>query len=191
LDCPKDKPKAFLELLLPCQRVLEVYCRRLLRDPTLVEEVLQDAVTAAFARFDHFAEGSNFRAWIFRFVTFAALNRNRKQEPVAWGREVPFDVVAQPEVLELLPDNVDGLMEHFDDQVAAALRALPAAERTVLLLRAVGELSYKEIHELLSMPLGSVVGYLSRARQKLRRALADYAARQGHSRRPAPGEARP
>jgi len=48
-----------------------------------------------------------------------------------------------------------------------------------LLLRALGEFSYKEIQQLLSIPLGSVIGYLSRARQRLRITLADYAVRRG------------
>jgi RNA polymerase sigma-70 factor (ECF subfamily) len=52
---------------------------------------------------------------------------------------------------------------------------LAPAERTVLLLRAIGEFSYHEIHKILSIPVGSVMGYLSRARRKMRNALAEYA----------------
>ena len=61
-----DKNVVFLELLLPLQRSLEVYCRRMLRDPSHVEDVLQSAIMEAFARFDRYAEGTNFRAWIFQ-----------------------------------------------------------------------------------------------------------------------------
>jgi RNA polymerase sigma-70 factor (ECF subfamily) len=76
-------------------------------------------------------------------------------------------------------DDPDVVLDHFDDMVVDALQRLPPAERSVLLLYAIGEFSYKEIHELLSIPLGSVIGYLSRARMRLRLSLADYAARQG------------
>lgn len=78
------KDAAFLALLKPVQRPLEVYCRRMLRNPAWAEDVLQAAVAEAFARFDRFIEGSNFRAWIFRFVTHAIFNHNRKHELVLW-----------------------------------------------------------------------------------------------------------
>jgi DNA-directed RNA polymerase specialized sigma24 family protein len=81
LDRTPDKTEAFLVLLRSVQRPLDVYARRMLHDGSLVEDVLQSAVMEAFARFDRFAAGSNFRAWMFRFVTWEVLNRNRKREP--------------------------------------------------------------------------------------------------------------
>ena len=60
-----------------------------------------------------------------------------------------------------------------------ALERLAPLERAVLLLRGVGEFSYKEIHELLAIPVGSVIGYLSRARKRLRIMLAEYAKERG------------
>jgi len=179
-----DKNEAFLGLLLPLQRSLEVYCRRMLRDPSHVEDVLQSAVLEAFARFDRYAEGTNFRAWMFRFVTLELFNRNRKREPAPFGdgmddfpgpppQDVPDDALA------FVLGSPGPLLEHFEDEIAEALSQLPAAERAVLLLRAVGEFSYHEMHTILAIPLGSVIGYLSRSRRTMRQALADYAARQG------------
>lgn len=179
-----DKNVVFLELLLPLQRSLEVYCRRMLRDPSHVEDVLQSAIMEAFARFDRYAEGTNFRAWIFRFVTLELFNRNRKREPAPFGdglEEVP-DPPSQDfpdDALAVLLENPGPLMEHFEDQVVAALWQLTTAERAVLLLRGVGEFSYHEIHTIMSIPLGSVIGYLSRSRKKMRQSLADYAAERG------------
>jgi DNA-directed RNA polymerase specialized sigma24 family protein len=74
-------------------------------------------------------------------------------------------------------------MEHLDEQIVEALWQLTPSERAVLLLRAVGEFSYQEMHEILSIPFGSVMGYLSRARLKMRRSLAEYAAHRGLIRR--------
>ncbi|MCI0456317.1 MAG: sigma-70 family RNA polymerase sigma factor [Gemmataceae bacterium] len=175
-----------MELLQSLQKPLEVYCRRLLRNPSLVEDVLQSAITAAFAAFDLYAEGTNFRAWIFRFVTLEAFNRNRKHESVSLD-EVPTDLaaeeswglVAQEAAFNALLEDPDTVLEHFDDAVVGALEKLSAVERSVLLLRAVGEFSYQEIHELLTIPLGSVIGYLSRARKRMQLALADYAGQHG------------
>jgi RNA polymerase sigma-70 factor, ECF subfamily len=179
-----DKNVAFLELLLPLQRSLEVYCRRMLRDPSHVEDVLQSAIMEAFARFDRYAEGTNFRAWIFRFVTLELFNRNRKREPTPFGEGLD-NIPGQPaqdisdDALAGLPDNPGPLMEHFEDQVVDALWQLTTAERAVLLLRAIGEFSYHEIHNILAIPVGSVIGYLSRSRKKMRQLLADYSAQCG------------
>ena len=183
-----DKNVAFVELLLPLQRSLEVYCRRMLRDPSHVEDVLQSAVTEAFARFDRYAEGTNFRAWIFRFVTLELFNRNRKREASPFGEGLE-DIPNPPsqdfpdDALAVVLDDLGPLMEHFEDQVVAALWQLTTAERAVLLLRAVGEFSYHEIHSIMAIPLGSVIGYLSRSRRKMRQSLADYVA-QSEVRRP-------
>lgn len=93
----------------------------------------------------------------------------------------PADEPDAEEVFAELLHHPDEVPENLDGPLAEALGQLPALERAVLLLRAVGEFSYREIHQLLSIPPGSVMGYLSRARRKLRRSLADYAARQGLS----------
>jgi RNA polymerase sigma-70 factor (ECF subfamily) len=190
----RAKAERFVELLQPLQKPLEVYCRRLLRNRAPVEDTLQSAVAAAFAAFDRHAEGTNFRAWMFRFVTLEIFNRNRKHEPTPLGalpgevpQEQPWDLVTGEATFEALFEDPDAVLEYLDEAVAQALRRLPAAERSVLLLRAVGEFSYKEIHDLLAIPLGSVIGYLSRARKQLRVALADYATRQGLL----PGKAEP
>lgn len=173
-----------MKLLHPLQQSLEVYCRRMLCNPSHVEDVLQSAIMEAFARFDRYSEGTNFRAWIFRFVTLELFNRNRKREashfeqgleeiPDSPSQDFPDDVLAA--VLE----NSTALMEHFEDQVVTALWQLTTAERAVLLLRAVGEFSYHEIHIIMAIPLGSVIGYLSRSRSKMRHTLTRYAAEHG------------
>ena len=63
------------------------------------------------------------------------------------------------------------LRQALDEDLVAALKSLNESERTVLLLRAIGEFRYAEIAESLGIPLGSVMGHLSRARKKMRSAL--------------------
>lgn len=192
----RSRPAAeeFLKQLQPLQKALQGYCRRLLRDRTLVEDVLQAAVAAAFAQFQSGTEVKDFKAWIFRFVTLEAFNRNRKHEPITFGdvladlaAEESWGLVSQEATFEAMLEDPDVVLEHLDDVMVEALGQLASSERSVLLLRAVGEFSYKEIHELLSIPLGSVIGYLSRARKRLRIALAGYAAERGWL----PGSQRP
>jgi RNA polymerase sigma-70 factor (ECF subfamily) len=182
---PGARAEEFIARLRPLQRPLEVYCRRMLRNPSLAEDVIQSAVAEAFAKYGR-DEVRNFKAWLFRFVTLEVFNRNRKHEPISLG-DVPADLsadeswgfVIRPEDFDALLNDPDSALEHFDDLIVGALQGLPAVERAVLLLFAVGEFRYREIHELLSIPLGSVIGYLSRARQRLRLALADYAIERG------------
>jgi RNA polymerase sigma-70 factor (ECF subfamily) len=198
LSGAQAKADEFVELLRPLQRPLEVYCRRMLRDRSQVEDVLQSAVAAAFKRFDRYVEGTNFRAWIFRFVTLEIFNRNRKYEPMSAG-EIPADLpadeswelVAMSDTFDAMLDDPDVVLRYFDDVVVEALGRLAPLERATLLLRAIGEFSYREIHELLAIPVGSVIGYLSRARKRLRIALADYVAERGlfrHAPHPDPSD---
>jgi RNA polymerase sigma-70 factor (ECF subfamily) len=196
LSRDEDRSATFIALLQPIQRQLEVYCRRMLNQRSDVEDVLQTAVMTAFAQFDRYAEGTNFRAWMFRFVTHEVFNRNRKRDLDCWG-EFLAEVAVLPEefpvpedLVGLLIERPDAVMELLDEFVVDALTALPPAERTVLLLRAVGEFTYREMHEILSIPVNSVMGYLSRARMKLRQSLADYAVARGLPVRPVPGETR-
>lgn len=117
----------FLEQLRPLQRALQGYCRRLLRDGSLVEDVLQTAVAAAFAQFQRGTEVKDFRAWIFRFVTLEAFNRNRKREPITFGdppadlaAEESWDLVSQEATFEAMLEAPDVALEHFDDVVREA-----------------------------------------------------------------------
>jgi RNA polymerase sigma-70 factor (ECF subfamily) len=166
----------------------------MLRNPSLAEDVLQTAVAAAFAEFEP-GQVANFKAWMFRFLTLSVFNRNRKHEPVTF-EEVPTDLAAEEswdlvtmgDSFAAMLEDPEVVLEHFDDVVVEALEELAPLERAVLLLRAIGEFNYREIHELLAIPFGSVIGYLSRARKRLRIALANYAAERGLFRRgPLPG----
>ena len=178
--------ETFLQLLKPLQRPLELYARRMLRDPSQSEDILQEAVLEALNHFAEFTEGTNFKAWMFRFVTHKVLNANRRVEPIRLG-DIPVDLAVEevwdlPEAddaLELLLDDYDRLREMLDAPVARALGRLAAAERACLLLKSIGGFSYQEIHEQLAMPVGSVMGYLARARRRMRLFLAQYAVEEG------------
>ncbi len=181
---PADHAEAFIKHLDPLQRVLEAYCRRSLRDVNEVADVLQAAVANAYRDFHEFEEGTNFRAWVFRYVSLEVLNQNRaagKLQPRGMMTDVHARAAAEApgEVEEegiamLVLDHPERVFEACDEQVAAAVRGLPPLERSILLLRAIGEFQYREIAEILSVPMGTVMGLLGRARNRLRVQLADY-----------------
>jgi RNA polymerase sigma-70 factor, ECF subfamily len=168
-------PTDFLALLRPIERDLEVYCRRLVWDPQDVGDALQNALLRAVSAFDRYREGASFRAWLFRILTHEIFALNRKHQ-----RLNQFESALEPEELDALPAleqavaytdwlrSPEALKEVLDEETVASLQILPEAERSVLLLRAIGNFQYREIAAMLDMPVGSVMGYLARARQKMR-----------------------
>ncbi len=178
--------RTFLQHLRPLQGILTAYARRTLFDPSEAEDVLQDAIRIAYGKFDRYAEGTSFKAWIFKILTFHILNANRRHERAA-RMEIPLlahhaDLAAalenEWEYDRLLAD-LDAVFDRLDPAIAQAVQRLPPMERSTLLLRSVAGLSYREAAGVLDVPIGSVMGYLSRARAKLRRDLAAYASERG------------
>lgn len=167
--------------------MLEAYARRSLRDRSEVADVLQTAIAKAFRDFHEFQEGTNFRAWIFRYVSLEILNRNRA---AARSRAagllielasdyVTVDFAVDEQVARAALDCPERILDDCDEQLAEAIRGMPALERSILLLRAIGEFRYREIAQILSVPMGTVMGLLARGRSRLRAQLVDYAERQG------------
>lgn len=186
LSSDADRGARFVEHLEPLQGAMEAYCRRSLNDPSAVEDVLQNAVANAYRDFDLYVENTNFRAWIFRYVSLEILAFNRRRQPLSvevlseqFSRDDVWEDALEEASLSQLREDPQWLLERCDQELAAALKDLPEQERSVLLLRAIGEFKYEEIGKILSIPVGSVMGYLSRARAKLRSRLADYCRQSG------------
>jgi RNA polymerase sigma-70 factor, ECF subfamily len=173
----KPPAQRFLELLEPIEAELEAYARRLLWDSQDVPDALHNCMARAIAAFDRFQVGTNFRAWMFKILTHEVFALNRKHQKLAL-REFQMDAAELSELadsrqpIELLPNNDDAWEKHLDEELVCALRCLTEPERAVLLLRSLGSFSYQEIALNLDMPLGSVIGYLGRARRKMRLLLA-------------------
>ncbi len=177
-----DKAESFIKHLEPLQRVLESYCRRSLRDRSEIADVLQAAIANAYRDFHEFTEGTSFRAWMVRYVSLEVLNRNRSTVRSRTGgllTEIPaadaaVDITGDERVAMSILQNPERVFQSCDEQVAEVIRGLPALERSVLLLRAIGDFQYREIAEILSLPMGTVMGLLGRARARLRAQLAGY-----------------
>src|SRR6266702_1261775 len=168
----EEQTVRFLDLLQPIQADLENYSRRMVFEQGDCEDALQNAVLRAFRAFDRYHDDASFRAWMFKILTneIFAINRRR-------GRVAEFEIAIEPEEMEEfagldsaseMPISWETLADALDEELLAALQTLNEAERAVLLMRAIGDLRYREISECLGIPLGSVMGNLSRARQKMR-----------------------
>ncbi len=187
------KAQNFLRHLEPLEGALEGFCRRMLRDQGELQDALQSAIASAFQDFHLYAEGTNFRAWIFKYVYLETCNRNRKHErnrhealPAELPIEETWQIILDEPLFKTLLDDPDAVLEQCDARLSEAIRSLSPREQSVFLLRVIGEFKYREIAEILEIPIGSVMGHLAHARLKLRQELVEYAEEQGLLKRQAP-----
>lgn len=172
--------------LEPLQGALEAYCRRCLRDRNALADVLQSAVGNAFRDFHLYVEGSNFRAWIFRYLHLEIQNCNRKHErtkheelPAELSVEDAWNLALDEPLFKVLLDDPEAVLDQCDAALAQAVRELSLLERAVLLLQAIGEFKYREIADILQVPIGTVMSSLARCRVRLRQRLVHYGEEQG------------
>ena len=182
----RAKAENFMRHLEPLQGALEAYCRRSLNNPNSVRDVLQSAVANAYRDFHLYVEGTNFRAWIFRYALLETLNCNRKHSrtrheelPADLSVEDAWQLALDEPLLKVLLDDPDAVLDQCDAVVAQAIRELAPLERAVLLLLAIGEFKYREIAEILQVPIGTIMSTLARSRVGLRQRLAQYGEEHG------------
>jgi RNA polymerase sigma-70 factor (TIGR02947 family) len=161
--------------------VLMRRARRLTRSDADADDLLQDALLHAYAGFHTFQEGTNLKAWLFRILynRWVSAYRSKQRRPL----EVSVDGIAErdladsaaripaglrsaeAEVLDALPDN----------EIRAAMEALPEGFRTVVYYADVEGYTYAETAAILKIPHGTVMSRAARGRQRLRIALAHVA----------------
>jgi len=167
---PEERPQSesFEELALPLFDRLYNFAQWLTQDRTEAEDLVQETYAKALKGFSSFQQGSNFRAWMYRILRNTFLTSRTGLQSTA---TVPLDIDGQgespvPAVMET-PENI--LLRRSDQQlVQEALGRLPVPYREVVLLCEFEEMSYQEISATLSIPIGTVMSRLSRARRALR-----------------------
>lgn len=159
------------------------YVLRNVWDSNVAEDVFASAVLAAWENRHKYTPGTNFRAWMYRILTNKCFVANRETKRAFLPLdETPEATMAaarrEPGYEDLLADP-DRVLEQCGDEVPRAFRKLSTAERSCILLRGVEGFSYKEIAEILQMPVGTVMTHLARGRAKLRKELTAYAQETG------------
>lgn len=156
-----DEVSTLLERHIPA---LRRYAWALLRDREAADDLVQDALERAVARWALRRRDGDLRAWLFAILHnlfIDALRRRRRR-----GLQVALDEAAELPAPAGDPDAASGVRD-----VLGALDALPGEQRAVILLVGVEELSYEAAARVLGVPVGTVMSRLSRGREKLRRAL--------------------
>jgi RNA polymerase sigma-70 factor (ECF subfamily) len=160
----------FEQLVLPHLDAAFNLARWLLRSRADAEDVAQEAVLRAYRFFGGF-HGGDARAWLLQIVRntgYTWLEKNRPMEmKTEFDEELHVQPSHTPESLAIASDD--------RERLTRALETLPPRFREVLVLRELEGCSYKEIATITSIPIGTVMSALSRARQRLHQALTQRA----------------
>jgi RNA polymerase sigma-70 factor (ECF subfamily) len=175
----EGSPEAFARLVERYERPVFGLIVRLVRDPALAEDLAQEAFLRAWRALASFDPERRFASWLLRIAHNAAIDalRRRRTMPLVSlvmeddgeeeGRERELPDLAAPNPEERAAGR------DLARALERALSSLREEYRAALLLRFGQQLSYEEIAEVLSLPLGTVKTFLHRGRAALARALAD------------------
>jgi RNA polymerase sigma-70 factor (ECF subfamily) len=148
---------------MPHSRSLLRVARRLCSDAPGAEDLVQETLLLAWRSFGQFRTGTNVKAWLFR-ILFNSFHANGRKKHAA-----PFFVhVSDFESQAWSEPDRDAAFGFDTEDITRALDALNLEHRTVLLLGVVEGLTCREIAESLSLPIGTVMSRLNRARNALR-----------------------
>jgi len=137
---------------------LRRYARALVGERAAADDLVQDTLERAWSKLHLYRHGTDLRAWLFTVMHNVHVNQVRAARPTT---------MLDDEMPELAQRAVQGDSLLVRD-LARAVAALPAAQREVLLLVALEDLSYEETARVLGIPIGTVMSRLARAREKVR-----------------------
>lgn len=160
---------------------------RMTRNSADAEDLVQETFLKAYRSFATFEAGSNLRAWLYRILTNTFINSYRAKQRRPEETELDdiedlflYRRIGGIEAALASRSAEDELMDLFtDDEVKNALEDLPENFRIPVLLADVEDFSYKEIAEMLDIPIGTVMSRLHRGRKAMQRKLYEFARQRG------------
>jgi RNA polymerase sigma-70 factor, ECF subfamily len=162
-----SQPDSFEELAMPLFDQLYNFAHWLTQNREEAEDLVQETYAKALKGFSSFQLGTNFRAWMYRILrnTFLTSRTGLKVTMT-----VPLDSEEDGAELAVECDTPETLLfeRSNHERLQSAIDELPVYFREILLLCEVEEMSYQDIAETLSIPIGTVMSRLSRARKTLR-----------------------
>ncbi len=161
--------------------------RRMTRNTADAEDLVQETYLRAYRGFGNFQEGTNLRAWLFRILTNAFINsyRSKQRKPQSVDLAGVEDLYLHQRLggdtkAALGASAEDVLMETItESEIIDALESLPEEYRIAVLLADVEGFAYKEIAEILDVPMGTVMSRLHRGRKTLQKRLLEFGQTRG------------
>ncbi len=160
---------------------------RMTRNRADAEDLVQETYLKGYRSFHTFTEGTNLRAWLFRILTNTYINTYRAKQRRPDESDLDdvedlylykrIDTLADPAIGRSAEESLMTLLP--DSEVKAALESLPDNFRLPVVLADVEGFSYKEIAEMLDIPIGTVMSRLHRGRKQMQKALHEYAIERG------------
>jgi RNA polymerase sigma-70 factor (ECF subfamily) len=160
---------------------------RMTRNRSDAEDLVQETFIKAWRSFATYQQGTNLRAWLFRIMTNTYINKYNAQQRKPTETELDdveelflYKRLGAVDQSQLSQSTEDQMLSLFtDDEVKKALEELPEQFRIPVLMSDVEGFSYKEIAEILEIPLGTVMSRLHRGRKAMQKMLYEYAKKRG------------
>ncbi len=175
-------PATFADAVMPLMDQLYSAALRMTRNATDAEDLVQETYLKAFRGYERFEEGTNLKAWMYRILTNSYINRYRAKQrrPDETDLSDVEDMYLYRRLGGEQSDVGTSAEEAFlstvtDNSVKAAIEAIPENFRIAVLLADVEGFAYKEIAEILDVPIGTVMSRIHRGRKALEKELHGFA----------------
>jgi RNA polymerase sigma-70 factor (ECF subfamily) len=177
----------FSDLAMEHMPSLYTAALRMTRNPADAEDLVQETYLKAYRAFNSFTEGTNLKAWLYRILTNTYINTYRAKKRRPEESDVDdlenfylYRRLGGLEGAQAGRSAEDEVLDHFTEtEVKEAIEALPEQFRMAVLLGDVEGFSYKEIAEILDVPIGTVMSRLHRGRRALQKRLYEFGRQRG------------
>ncbi len=195
-NAQQQREAEFEQAAMPYIDALYNTAYRMTRNAQDAEDLVQETYLKAYRAFDRFEAGTNLKAWLFKILKNSFINEYRRRQHVPPQSdfadiEESFENQVSEEASGRMPSPEQDLLEKvLDEDVQRAIDELPEDYRMVVLLADLEGFSYKEISDILEIPVGTVMSRLYRGRRLLERVMLQYAREHGYLRQGQPAKMR-
>lgn len=173
----KGEDQAYRELVGKYRNGLYYHILKLVRDKSVVDDMVQETLLKAFDNLPSFNQQYAFSTWLYRIATNHSIDYLRKRKLQTYSLDEPYDGREGETQMQVSDESFatdrDVMSEQRNRIIADAIESLPEKYREVIRLRHMEEKSYQEISEVLDLPLGTIKAHLFRGRELLYKYLKD------------------